>query len=122
MTSDSTSPVPPSDAADQRPDPQALAQFETALKETAKDFLALRDRYGAVKRAYQQRAKLQAQFDPATLPTAERQRLQKQIDELEETLEGKILTWEMVKEPFWQALRFGGLGLVLGWALKSWVG
>jgi len=115
MTSHST------DSAD-RPDPKELVQFETALKETAKDFLALRDRYGAVKRAYQQRAKLQAQFDPATLPTAERQRLQKQIDELEETLEGKILTWEMVKEPFWQALRFGGLGLVLGWALKSWVG
>ena len=106
----------------ERPDPEELARFETALKETAKDFLALRDRYFAVKQAYRQRAELQAQFDPATLPTAERQRLQQQIDTLEETLEGKILAWETLKEPFWQALRFGGLGLVLGWFLRGWVG
>ena len=115
MTSHST------DSAD-RPDPKELVQFETALKETAKDFLALRDRYAEVKQAYQQRTELRAQFDPATLPAAERQRLQKQIDTLEETLEGKILAWEMVKEPFWQALRFGGLGLVLGWFLRGWIG
>lgn len=103
-----------------RPQAAELAQFETALKETAKDFLALRDRYFEVKQAQQQRTELRA--TAATLPQAERQRLQKQIDALEETLESKILTWEMVQDPFWQALRFGGLGLVLGWFLRGWVG
>ncbi|MEO1590345.1 MAG: hypothetical protein AAFU71_03520 [Cyanobacteria bacterium J06632_22] len=112
----------PDTSSTERPDPKELKQFETALKETAKDFLALRDRYFEVKKAARRRADLQAQFDPATLPAAERQRLQKQIDALEETLEGKILAWEMVKEPFWQALRFWGLGLLLGWFIRGWVG
>ncbi|MEM6351973.1 MAG: DUF2203 domain-containing protein [Cyanobacteria bacterium P01_D01_bin.14] len=112
-------PVPPST---ERPLAAELSQFETALKETAKDFLALRDRYFEVKKAQQQRTELQTQLDSGSLPSAELKQLQQQIDTLEETLEGKILTWEMAKEPFWQALRFGGLGLVVGWLLRGWAG
>jgi phage-related tail protein len=102
-------------------DETALNKFETALKETAKDFLALRDRYFEVRRAYRRRIELQDQLTHTTLPKSELKRLQKQIEALEATLESQLLSWEAVKEPFWQALRFGGGGLVVGWFLRGWM-
>jgi predicted RNase H-like nuclease (RuvC/YqgF family) len=99
-----------------------LQSFEVALQETEKDFLALSDRYRAVRQAQQQREQLQEQLTQETLPTAELKRLQRQIEELEVALESQLLSWEAVKEPFWQALRFGGLGLVIGWVLRGWAG
>lgn len=32
------------------------------------------------------------------------------------------LLWRIFRDDFWQAVRFGGLGLLLGWALRSCAG
>ncbi|MBT9311326.1 hypothetical protein [Leptothoe kymatousa] len=101
---------------------QDLAEFATALEETKKDFKALRQRYGEVRDAFTQRAEAQAKITQGHLPKAELNRLKKQIETLEETLENQLLSWNNLKEPFWQILRFVGLGLVLGWFFRGWFG
>ena len=47
--------------------------------------------------------------------------LQRQADELETALASYIISWQPLKERFWLAVRFGGLGIVVGWVLCSWV-
>ena len=101
---------------------QDLTEFSTALEETTKDFKALRQRYGEVRKAFSQRAAAQTKLNQGHLPKAELRRLQKQIKTLEETLENQLLSWNNLKEPFWQVLRFVGLGFVLGWFLRGWLG
>lgn len=45
--------------------------------------------------------------------------LKTQLETIEFDLESRLVTWGSFKEPFWQAVRFGGLGIVIGWVLKS---
>jgi hypothetical protein len=45
--------------------------------------------------------------------------LKTQLETLEFDLESRLVTWGSFQEPFWQAVRFGGLGIVIGWLLKS---
>ena len=101
---------------------QDLIDFATALEETSKDFQALRQRYDEVRDAFSERAQAQAKMTQGHLPKAELKRLHKQIKTLEETLENQLLSWNNLKEPFWQVLRFVGLGLVLGWFFRGWFG
>ncbi|MGD1857947.1 MAG: hypothetical protein ACFB2W_27235 [Leptolyngbyaceae cyanobacterium] len=101
---------------------QDLADFATALEETTKDFDALLQRYREVQDAFAQRTDARAKITQGHLPQAELNRLKKQIATLEETLENQLMSWNNLKEPFWQVLRFVGLGLVLGWFLRGWFG
>jgi hypothetical protein len=103
------------------PNDEELATFERALKDTADDFLLLRDRFFAIRRA-------KAKYEQAT--TADLSRLseedlaqmQDRIEALKVTLESQLLSWREVQEPFWQIVRFSGLGLVIGWFLRGWIG
>ena len=101
---------------------QDLTEFVTALEETSKDFQALRERYIEVRDAFSKRTQAQAKLTQGHLPKAELNRLKKQIETLEETLENQLMSWNNLKEPFWQVLRFMGLGMVLGWLLRGWFG
>jgi hypothetical protein len=39
------------------------------------------------------------------------------LEEVDLMLESRLLNlWE----PFWQAVRFGGLGIAIGWFLRAW--
>ncbi|QQE65843.1 hypothetical protein GFS31_25330 [Leptolyngbya sp. BL0902] len=48
---------------------------------------------------------------------AELNQLQQAVEEFEITLASHLLSWQQLREPFWQAIRYGGLGLVGGWVL-----
>ena len=45
--------------------------------------------------------------------------LEQELQELEVRLESNLFRWTTLSEPFWQAVRFGGIGVVIGWILKS---
>ncbi len=102
------------------PSDDELATFESALKETADDFLRLRDRFFAIRRA-------KAKYEQATtadlsqLPAEDLAQMQDRIEALKVTLESHLLSWREIQEPFWQIVRFGGLGLVVGWFLNEWI-
>jgi hypothetical protein len=46
--------------------------------------------------------------------------LQQAVDDFELELATQTLSWQPLREIFWQAVRFGGLGLVVGWGL-AWL-
>jgi ABC-type uncharacterized transport system ATPase component len=51
----------------------------------------------------------------------ELQLIRSRLAELDLTLESRLINeWRLMWEPFWQAVRFGGLGIVIGWVLASW--
>ncbi|MEA5529896.1 hypothetical protein VB638_09885 [Dolichospermum sp. UHCC 0684] len=110
---------------DENPQPdfaQELEEVETSLR-------FLKDRYTQVQNDQQQQAQWQQELknlkqNRKQTPEIKNElsRLQKQLETLEINLESHLFSWSSLKRPFWQAIRFGGLGVIIGWLLKSWVG
>lgn len=104
-------------------------EFEQVLSEVEQSLQSLKERYEQVKRDRQQQARLQQRREQLKkqLPnTSHRQQLQtelrqikEQLETIELNLESQLFSWGSLKEPFWQAVRFAGLGIVIGWILKS---
>ncbi|MGB3207376.1 MAG: DUF2203 domain-containing protein, partial [Crinalium sp.] len=106
-----------------------------------RSLVALKQRYAELQQGIkrqselQQRAQeVQKEFRQSHLPQlqAELRRIQKQLAEIEVALESCLLSnkdllvlyWQgitqgLLSQVFWQAVRFGGLGIVIGWILKS---
>ncbi|MEB3289637.1 MAG: hypothetical protein VKI82_06955 [Leptolyngbya sp.] len=55
--------------------------------------------------------------DELAAAQAEIAQLQQVVDDFELSLASHLLSWKHLQEPFWQAVRYGGLGLVMGWVL-----
>ncbi|UIE38195.1 hypothetical protein [Leptodesmis sichuanensis] len=101
-------------------------EFEQTLAEVERSLQALKDRYAQIQHDQQRRTELQArqeqikrqlQQTPTPALKTELQQIQDQLDELEVALESRLFSLSTLKEPFWQIVRFGGLGLILGWSL-----
>lgn len=100
---------------------QALIEAEQSLQ-------ALKERYAQVTIDQQRLAEAQYQLNQAQQRANKRsspalkadiKQLKAQIDELELALESRLFSWRGLQEPFWQAIRFGLLGVVVGWVLNS---
>lgn len=106
--------------------------FEEALAELEQYLVSLKERYQEIQKAElekepllerQRELKQQLKDNSSQEPIkTELHYLQKQLEDLEVYLESRLLNWGSFKEPFWQAVRFGGLGIVIGWLLKSCAG
>lgn len=108
------------------PDPGDDLTFEQELAEVERSLQDLKARYTQVQQDQQQQAQLQQQRDQIRQALeqggrsdlkAELKQVQEQIDALEVNLESRLFQWSSLKEPFWQIIRFGGLGVVIGWLL-----
>jgi Lon protease-like protein len=117
--------------ASPQPSPQEnpLQDFEQQLLEVGRSLAALRQRYRQIKRDRHQQQQLQQQLTqlkqhkPLTAEMkAQLQQIQQQLEILEVSLESQLFSWRAFKDPFWQAVRFGGLGVIIGWILKSCAG
>jgi len=87
----------------------------------------MESRLSQLKTGLSNMLQLQQLQDRSESDSAERQalsealtNLQREVDEFELELATQTIGWQHVKETFWQAVRFGGLGLVIGWAL-AWI-
>ncbi len=105
------------------------SDFEEELEEIEAELRFLKDRYTQVRNDEQQKAQWQQELknlkqNRKQTPEIkdELNRLRKQLETLEINLESHLFSWTSLKRPFWQAVRFGGLGVIIGWLLKSWVG
>jgi len=107
----------------QSSDPQ---DFEQALGDVEQSLRALKERYIQVQQDQAQRTQLRQQmhqvrqeFQQTHLSSlkTELNQLQDQLDQLEIHLESQLFSWKTLREPFWQIVRFGGLGIVIGWFL-----
>lgn len=113
------SPASPSDEPD----------FEQALQAVERSLQALKDRYEQVKTDQQRQQDLQQQLSQLQRSSrrspqlrAELKQIQQQLEELEIALESQLFSWSGLREMFWQAVRFGGIGVIVGWVLKSLTG
>jgi hypothetical protein len=104
--------------------------FEEALADVERQWESLVERYAQIKRDRDRQAQLenrrediweQTRENPLPELKEELGRIKRELETIEVNLESSLFSWGSLKEPFWQAVRFGGLGIVLGWLLKSCV-
>ncbi len=98
--------------------------FEQALQSVETSLANLKARYAQVQADEQQRHDLQqrqsnlmAHSSKSAPLELELQEIAHQIEQLEINLESRLFSWSGLKEVFWQAVRFGGLGVAIGWSL-----
>jgi predicted RNase H-like nuclease (RuvC/YqgF family) len=105
--------------------------FATAITEVEQDLAALKARHTQIEADTQQKQQLEArrqevkqEFKQNKSPElkAELERIQQEIETIAVNLENQLISFNSLKQPFWQAVRFLGLGIVIGWFLKSWSG
>jgi len=92
--------------------PEDENQWENRLQQAEQTLIQLRRRYYQIQRDRDRKEEIEAQI----------QQLQSELESLEYELESSLVSWKDLQEPFWLAVRFGGLGIVIGWLLKSWAG
>jgi DNA repair ATPase RecN len=125
------------------PSPESHAQpedeLENTLAEVERSLVTLKQRYAQVKQDKQQQTELRqhlkhvkrelarsrspyAKGKSKTELKTELKQIQEQLETIEINLESQLFSWGSLKAPFWQAVRFGGLGVIVGWILKSFTG
>lgn len=115
----------------------AASEFQRSLQEVERSLDTLKVRYAQIQRDRHRQQELQHRredvrqqlrqnrgSDPSRLPQLkeELRQIQAQLETIELNLESELFSFGSLKEPFWQAVRFGGLGIVVGWILKSCAG
>lgn len=103
--------------------PSEEPTFEQTLETVERSLSNLKERYAQVERDQQQQTELQqrktelkTQGKSAKLKL-ELQEIEQQLEELEINLESRLFSWSGLKEVFWQAVRFGGVGIAIGWSM-----
>lgn len=91
-------------------------EFEQAFEEVEASLLNLKQRYLQVQTAKQRRTELQQRLNQLQ---AELRQIKESLETLEIDLESRLLSWRSQREVFWQIVRFVGLGIVVGLALKA---
>jgi uncharacterized coiled-coil DUF342 family protein len=120
---------PPKQFSNSSPEKNPEPEFEQELEEVERSLLSLKERYTQVQSAREQKAQLQQRRQdlqqnkkPTPEIKAELKHIQQQLEVLEINLESQLFSWRSFKKPFWQAVRFGGMGVIIGWILKSCAG
>jgi hypothetical protein len=101
---------------------QELIALEQALQELKTRHIQVQQDQQTYADLTHRRTEVQAALQQQATPTlqAELKQIETKLHELSYALESQLLSWASFQKPFWQILRFGGLGLVLGWGLAFW--
>ena len=108
-----------------------LGEFSLMLADVERSLVALKQRYTQVQQDLKRQAELQQRLkqvkpelrrNHVSELKSELQQIKEQLETIEINLESQMFSWGSLREPFWQAIRFGGLGVVVGWILKSYAG
>jgi hypothetical protein len=122
--------------------PEDDSEFTRELGQTEQTLQQLKQRYYQIKEAQHRQSQLQQdgirlgeEWENQQLPELERelQQINQQIQELSLVLESELLSNEdlmriykselrsgLLGEIFWQIVRFGGIGVLIGWLLKTY--
>ena len=109
---------------------EEYAEFDQALEKVEQLLTDIKKRYDQIKFDRLRQIELGSRLEDIYQELKEnrhrelRQELkeiEKELELIELNLESSLFTLGSLKEPFWQAIRFGGLGIVIGWLLKSCV-
>ncbi|MBF2056221.1 MAG: hypothetical protein IGQ45_03135 [Cyanobacterium sp. T60_A2020_053] len=111
-------------------DPSSTNDFDvnSALEDLENNLHRLKDRYKQIQEDQQRKQELITEKDTLIQQLKENNQnslkseielIKKELDEIELRLESELFKWSSLSEPFWQIVRFGGAGIVIGWVLKS---
>jgi exonuclease VII small subunit len=121
-------PEEPSASSDTQGSGNSEPEFEQALAEVERSLMALKERYAQVQRDRQRQAELKHRYEEIRQDRSiarsqemktQLKQIQQELETLEVNLESSLFSWSSLKEPFWMAVRFAGIGIVIGWLLKS---
>ena len=103
--------------------------LQLAILEAEQSLTALKKRKARVNQDRQKRTELQQQQQELKQQKknnnlkepikTELALIEQELETIERNLESRLLKWKDLVEPFWQALRFGGAGIIIGWILKT---
>ncbi len=117
------------------PGSNPLAEIERAIQETERSLNLLKERIVQVQRDRQRQRELQNRRDdirrevrqaknanPSLIRELKQElkQIQANLEAIELNLESELFSFSALKEPFWQAIRFGGIGIIIGWLLRAW--
>ncbi len=115
-----------------QPDGNQEEDLELALAKVERDLFALKQRITQVEQDQERKEQLQQREQELKQQQQDKNSrepiktelhyLKQELEAIELNLESRLLSWSSFQEPFWQAVRFGGLGIVIGWLLKSCAG
>ena len=103
-------------------------EFVQGLEEVDRSLQALKERYAQVQQDRQRQVELKHRYEDVRQQrrtnrspelSRELREIKQQLEVLEVNLESSLFSWSSLKEPFWMAVRFGGMGIAIGWLLKS---
>jgi len=121
-------PEEPSTSGDPQGSGNSEPDFEQALAQVERSLTALKERYAEVQRDRQRQAELKHRYEEVRQDRsmarsqqmkAQLKRIEQELETLEVNLESSLFSWSSLKEPFWMAVRFAGIGIIIGWLLKS---
>ena len=103
------------------------SSVEKILTDVGDSLAELEDRYHQVRQDWQRYTGLQQHqegLEAKKIHNVEKEPIKTELKHLIQELEALEMNLESVLLPdlFWQAVRFGGLGIVIGWLLKSLAG
>ncbi|MDJ0681854.1 MAG: hypothetical protein QNJ18_18595 [Xenococcaceae cyanobacterium MO_167.B52] len=103
------------------------SSVEKILTDVGDSLAELEDRYHQVRQDWQRYTELQQHqeaLEAKKIHNVEKEPIKTELKHLIQELEALEMNLESVLLPdlFWQAVRFGGLGIVIGWLLKSLAG
>lgn len=111
--------------------PEDESEFVQALETVERSLVAVKERYTQIQVDRLRQAELgnlredvrkSVRQNPTTQLKQELREIEQELEAIKLNLESSLFSWASIKQPFWQAVRFGGLGILLGWMLKSYVG
>jgi len=107
------------------------SEFVQSLETVERSLVAVKERYTQIQVDRQRQAELgnlredvrkSVRQNPTAQLKQELRQIEQELEAIELNLESSLFSWGSIKQPFWQAVRFGGLGILLGWVLKSYAG
>ncbi|MDJ0734113.1 MAG: hypothetical protein QNJ47_08540 [Nostocaceae cyanobacterium] len=137
--------LPHNSSQDNSPKTELEAEFEQALAEVEKSLQEVQGRYTQIQEDKQRQAQLKHRLEDVKAHlrpnysrelTVELRNIKEQIEALDNALGlmsescltisflggGFVFSKTGLQSAFWQIIRFGGLGVIIGWILKSVVG
>ena len=123
-------PKQPSDLNRETPGDDEI-EFVEALAAVERSLATLKQQYTQIQVERQRQVELghrreeirqSRRQNPLPQLKQELREIEKELETIELNLESSLFSWRSIIEPFWQAVRFGGLGILIGWILKSYAG
>lgn len=100
----------------------AIANLEASLEKIKKrhqQIIEDQSRKGELENRQREIKDLQGKNNQQDSIKSELHYIEKELTEIEMRLESELFKWSSFIEPFWLMVRFGGIGVVIGWILKT---